>query len=396
MRVINRNTLILFFGQLVFVSSSMMTVTMSGIVGARLTPDPMLATLPASLVFIGTAAGTIPATVVMHRIGRSWGFSSAAIVASASMLLVVGALYQRSFVLYCAATTVMGLAGAFSNQFRFAAAESVGPDKAALAISFILMGSIGAAFLGPGLVSGGASINTENSFVGAVTGAGILLLIAAFALSHLSLSPAGNPKSVKHEYKSRTALQLLMEPLFFLSLLAGVVGQGIMIFVTTATPVSMHVINGHSLADTAAVIRILVLAMYVPSLVSGLVIRRVGERNIMFVGVLAYVAVLILGLSGNDVQDYKLTVLSLGIGWNCLFVGGTTLLVQTYHPHERATAQGLNEGLVFGTSAVGSLLAGTLLVSVGWDMLLYSLIPVLVFTAGAILVLRKCSLPEHG
>lgn len=392
----NRNVLLLLFAQLIFVSGSAMTVTMGGIVGSQLAPDPRFATLPISLTVLGTALGTVPATLIMKRIGRRYGFMTAAIIAACSTALAGYALTIESFLVYCVATATTGFTLAFSQQFRFAAAESVEFDKAGQAISFILLGSIGGAVVGPELVASGIKINPESAFIGAVTGACVLFAVAALLLAFIKNQIAQTVMSNDGDETSRSALQLLKEPLFFLAVLAGVVGQGVMTFIMTATPVSMHVMDGHSLPDTAAVIRAHVLAMYIPSLISGTLISRLGERNLMLLGVLAYIATLAFGLAGRDIMHYSWSMILLGVGWNFLFIGGTTLLVHTYKKHERYTAQAINEALVFGTSAVGSLLAGTLLMVFGWNTLLMSTVPILVAIGLAIIALRKSPLPVHG
>jgi MFS family permease len=189
--------------------------------------------------------------------------------------------------------------------------------------------------------------------------------------------------------------ELTAQPLLLLAIAAGVVGQGVMTFVMTATPVSMHIMDGHSMTDTAGVIRAHVLAMYVPSLVSGVLISRLGERRLMLGGIGIYLATLSVGLLGHELMHYTGALILLGVGWNFLFVGGTTLLVKTYQPSERFRAQGLNEAAVFGTSALASLMAGAVLSQIGWQAVLWStLLPVLLLGIGIAYLFNR-PLPER-
>lgn len=392
MTFINRNLTLLLLAQMIFVAGSAMTVTMGGIVGAELTPAPELSTLPVSLTIVGTALGTIPASLFMQRFGRRIGFLLAALVAATAAMLAALALTQQSFWLYCTSTTVTGMTLAFSQQFRFAAAESVRYEYAANAIAFILLGSIGGAIIGPQLVASGQLIVTDKPFIGAVTGAAGLFLVAATLLVFYQNNRIEDAD--KHDVVEDPAPRrhLVSEPLFLLAIAAGVIGQGVMAFIMTAAPVSMHVVDGHDLNATAAVIRAHVLAMYMPSFISGMLISHFGERRLMLAGLAIFVVTIIAGLTGREVIHYGASMILLGLGWNFLFVGGTTLLVKTYHPSERYRAQAINEAAVFGTSALASLLAGTLLSRVGWDILLLSTLPVLLVMATAVISLRHRTL----
>ena len=174
------------------------------------------------------------------------------------------------------------------------------------------------------------------------------------------------------ERPARPLKSVVAQPLFVLAVLAGVVGQGVMTYVMTATPVSMHVVDGHDLATTAGVVRAHVIAMYLPSLVSAPLIGLFGAQNLMIAGVLAMLAAVVSGVSGHAVMHYWLAMVLLGVGWNFLYLGGTSLLVTTYRASERFRAQAVNEFSVFGVSATASLLAGTVLHTFGWHWVVMS------------------------
>jgi predicted MFS family arabinose efflux permease len=389
--VFTRNVLLLFLAQVVFVSGSVLTVTIGGIVGSRLAPTAALATLPVSLMVVGTALTTVPATLLMQRFGRRIGFAGAAGLAMGAALLAAGALDRGSFGLFCAATAGVGASLAFSQQFRFAAAESVAPERAGQAISFILLGSIGGALLGPELAARGQLLVPELPFRGAALALAGLFAVAAAIL--LALGPTRRIDAATDARPPRPLGEMVRSPLFLVAVAGGVVGQGVMTFVMTATPVSMHVMDGHSMADTAGVIRAHVIGMYLPSLASAALIARFGPIRLMVVGVGAMLATLAIGFSGQAVLHYWWALVLLGIGWNFLFVGGTTLLVRTYRPSERFRAQAVNEASVFGVSALASLLAGTLMAELGWTRLLIVALPFVLAMGVALLLHLRRSVP---
>ncbi|MFP6816608.1 MAG: MFS transporter, partial [Pseudomonadales bacterium] len=194
----------------------------------------------------------------------------------------------------------------------------------------------------------------------------------------MSKVTAAEDDAANAQAPTRPMRAIVTEPLFIVAVFAAVVGYGVMTFIMTATPLSMHVVDGHGIEETAEVIRAHVIAMYLPSLVSGPLISRFGSQRMMTAGVLAMLATLIVGFSGQAVMHYWWALVLLGFGWNFLFVGGTTLLVQTCRPSERFKAQAVNEFSVFGISAVGSLLAGTIMVQLGWSAVLVGALPLLI------------------
>jgi MFS family permease len=387
--VLNRNTSILFVAQCMFVSSTVLMVTVGGIVGTELAPAPVLVTLPLSLMVVGTALTTIPASLTMQRFGRRAGFVFAACVGLCACLLSVTAVSSANFVIFCAAAVLVGMTVAFSQQFRFAAAESVPLEKVSQAISFILLGSIGGAFLGPELVSRSPEWTPDQPFKGAFLAAAGCYLMALVVL--IGFRPgAGFSAVAQDDQGPRPLLAIIALPVVLAAVLGAMVGQGVMTFVMTATPVSMHVVDGHTLADTAAVIRAHVIAMYLPSLFSALLIGWLGVRLVMFLGVLALMTAVMVGLRGHEFLHYAGSLVLIGIGWNFLFVGGTTMLVSAYRTSERFRVQALNDFSVFGVAALSSLLGGAILLQFGWQtVLLASLAPLLLIVIALIRIPRS-------
>lgn len=377
----NRNLAILLLCQLIAVSGSVLIVTVGGLVGAELASGS-LATLPVSIMVVGTALATVFAAMLMRVSGRRVGFAIGAAIAASGGGLAAYALEAGSFALFCVGVGLYGVNNAFVQQYRFAAAESVAAPAAGRAISMVLLGAIGGAFCGPLLATGGEHLTGSHAYAGSMLAMGALQLLAMALLLAIEEPAAGG--AAPAEGVERPLRAIVRQPAYLVAMLASVVGYGVMNLVMTATPLSMHVHDGLSLSDTAWVIQSHVLAMYVPSFFSGVLIARVGVVRILGCGVLALLAAAGIGLAGHAVAQYWWALVLVGIGWNFLFVGGTALLVDTYRPVERFKAQAVNEFSVFGVSAAASLGAGTLIHSWGWDAVLWSTAPLLIGTAAVL------------
>jgi hypothetical protein len=257
----------------------------------------------------------------------------------------------------------------------------------ARAISFVLLGAIGGAFLGPELAIRG------QDWVDGVPYAGSMYALAGlyFLQAMLFLRLRGIEFAQHHDelHSDRSLGDILRQRVFLVAVLGSTAGYGLMTLVMTATPISMHVNDGHTLEQTAGVIRAHVLGMYVPSLVSGFLIERLGVARMMFAGALTLLITSVVGLQGQSVLHYWWALVLLGVGWNFLYVGGTTMLTYTYSVSERFRAQAVNEFLVFGTAATASLLAGTVMHYFGWLRLMLIPIPILIIVCVALLFVRR-------
>lgn len=370
-----RNVVVLFFGQVIFLTGTVTLVTLGGIVGSQIAPDPALATLPLSLMVVGTAAGTVPAALLMQRIGRRAAFLGAAGLGFCGAVIAGAGLGASSFAAFTAGAALVGVTLAFSAQFRFAAAESVPPDRVGWAVSIILVGSIGGAILGPEIVARSPGFNPEQPYQGAMYALAAVYVVGAAVL--LGFRNVAADRAEGEALPPRPLPSVVAQPRFLVAMAAAVVGQGAMVFVMTATPLSMHVVDGYSIEDTARVVQAHVVAMYLPSLVSAPLLARLGTTRLMAVGALTMGATVAIGLAGREIMHYWWGMVLLGVGWNFLFIGGTTQLVSTYRASERFRAQAVNDFGVFGMSAVASLLAGTLLHSFGWHTVLWTIAPAL-------------------
>ena len=385
-----RNLIILVFCQLISATGSIVFVTLGGIIGVTLASDPAWATLPISMVVIATAATTIPATMLMRRIGRGRGSALSSLSAMSGVLLAAWAIRSEDFGLFLVAAIVFGINMAFTQQYRYAAAESVENRYVPRAISFVLLGAIGGAVVGPLLATRGGLLLPEAPYAGTMLALALLYAIQAALLMLLPKTIPGSADS--QTMATRKLGAIVRQPVFLVAVGAGTAAYGLMTLIMTATPLSMHVNDGYSVEQTAAVIRAHVLGMYVPSLVSGLLIEKLGLVRMMFVGSIALLATSLIGLQGHSVLHYWWALVLLGVGWNFLYVGGTTMLTYTYSIEERFAAQGVNEFAVFGAAATASLLAGTVMHFYGWGTLMLIPMPVLFAVTVALLFVRRSRL----
>ncbi len=381
------NLLILVICQLISATGSIVVVTLGGIIGAKLSANPAWATLPISMMVIAVAATTVPATLLMRRIGRSKGFALASLSAIVALAIAVAALSMSSFALFIIAGMLFGINMAFTQQYRYAAAESVPSRFVPRAVSFVLIGSIGGAFLGPELTIRGANWIPHIPYAGALLA--IALLYFVQFLLFLKLQGLRASTDAPQARSNRPLRQIVLQPVFIVAVMGGVAGYGLMTLIMTATPLSMHVNGGFTIEETSYVIRDHVLGMYVPSLASGFLIERFGVTRLMLTGALLLLLTSIIGLQGQTLLHYWWALVLLGIGWNFLYVGGTTMLTYTYALDERFRAQAVNEFAVFGMSATASLLAGTVIYYFGWYRLMWIPIPVLLIICAALLVVRR-------
>ena len=381
-----RNVLILSISQAFAMAGGPMITLLGGVVGARLSHDPMLSTLPVSIMIVGMAIFTIPAAQVMKLIGRRRGFIASALISAIASLYAAYAIWTESFIIFCFTMVIIGANLAFVQQYRFAAVESVKPHQSSKAISFVLIGSIGAAYLGPEIASRAKDLLDFGVYSGSFLGLAIMSLSAAILLFFYDDVEVQDEGILGKESPLR---ELITQPIFILAVLAGVVAYGMMSFIMTATPVSMHVIEGYSLEDAAWTIQIHVMAMYLPSLFTGTIILRLGVLKVMIAGSVFLSASIFIALLGHQLQYYWGALLLLGIGWNFLFVSGTTLLTRTYRSTDRFKAQAINDFSIFGISALASLLAGVIIHHVGWNFINLLCIPLLVIMFLSIFATRK-------
>ena len=377
-----RNVWILAMAQACAACGTIVLVTFGGIVGTELAPFPAMATLPLSLSVLGVALTSIPASLLMQRIGRKPAFIGSALMAMVAALLCALSVANGSFTGLCVAGFLLGANMAFVQQYRFAAAEFVGQADAGRAVSTVMLGTLAAAVLAPELGDRMRMMGGWPEFTGS-----FVALAAVCALAALVLLALGDPprRVVSTAQAARPLAVVARQPAFVAAVLAGVTSYAVMSFIMTATPISMHVMDGMTTGATKSVISMHLLGMFVPSLFSGWLIRLLGVRRLMLAGLASMAACVAISLwVGQHFVHYAAGLVLLGIGWNFLFVGGTTLLTTSYAPSERFRVQGLNDFVVFGTQALASLLAGPAITRLGWQAVNATSVPFLLLMVGAV------------
>ena len=390
-----RNLVLLSAGQALGSAGVGMVVLVGGIVGSRLAPSPAWSTLPVAAMVVGLAVSSAPAALLMKRIGRRPGFLLGAALAVLAAGLGALAMARDSFALLCAATALIGANGAFVSQYRFAAAESAPAAQAGKAVSLVLAGGVLAGLLGPELGRRGKNWFAAAPFAGSFLLAAFLYAACALLLCFLRERRAGLPPGPAKGQPgtARPLAAILRQPQALAALLAGIVSFAVMTFTMTAAPVSMHVLDHHTVDRAGFVIQSHIVAMYLPSFFTGFLMARLGLGRVMLLGVLLLAGSTGVSLLGSRLFLYWTALVLLGLGWNFLFVGGTTLLTRSYRPEERFQVQGVNDLLVFGFQAAASLLSGAALFALGWKALNLLNLPLLALMLAVLLAMRASPAP---
>jgi MFS family permease len=373
--MLNKNLVILSLSQIFSFTAAPITVFLSGIIGSQISPIKSLSTLPMSISVVGIAVGAIFATKLMSLIGRKAGFIFASLGNSLVSLLAAYSIMEQNFILFCFSNFFLGVGMAFTHQYRFAAAESVEKDKIPKAISIILLGGIISAFIGPGIANYSKDIVSDQLYVGSYISLSILMFIPAILFLFYE-----NILKLKTEikYAGRSYLELISQPKFLQAMIASAFGYAIMTFLMTATPLSMHVMEKMSLDKTSMVIQFHVASMFLPSLLTGHLIKKIGHSLVMYAGIFLYSITILISFFDQTYMNYMFALIFLGLGWNFLFISGTSLLVLTYKEEEKFKAQGLNDFIVYSIHATGSLSAGILIVLTNWKFMNIMCIPLLI------------------
>lgn len=343
-----------------------------------------LATLPITAFVVGTACGTVPAALLMRKVGRRAGFVTGMLISFLGVVLSAAAMVVSGFVLLCVGSFFVGFAQAFLQQFRFAAADTASPAFRPRAISLVMAGGIVAAILGPQTVIYAADLIESAPYAGAFLGAAVLTLLGAMALLFLDIPHVQAKSGVS---TGRPIGEIARQPAFLVAVACAASSFAMMSFVMTAAPLAM-VMNDHHRDSAVLGIQWHVLAMFGPSFFTGALIARFGAERIIALGLTLLIGCSLVALSGTSVGHFWLALILLGIGWNFGFIGATALVTDCYRPSERAKVQALNDFLVFGTTATASLLAGILQQAAGWNALNWFALPLMALPIMAVLWLR--------
>ena len=372
--MLNKNLFILSVGQIFSFTSPVVSVLLSGIIGSSMTDINYLATLPTALMIVGTAFGSLIASKIMKMKGRKFGFSLAAIINSLFSLFCAYAILINSFELFCLGNLIIGLSVAFAQQYRFAASESVEKSNIPKAISLILLLGIVASLLGANIVSVTKDFH-QTTYVGSYISMSLLTIIPFFFFVFYKNEEKIESKKVKSQ---KSIFELLSNKNIQLSILSAGIGYTTMSTLMTATPLSMNMMHGFSLFSTGIVLQMHVVGMFLPSLITGDLIKIFGHKKMIYSGIIILLITIIIHFNFETYYGYMIGLLLLGIGWNFLFVSGTSLLVVSYNKEDKFLAQGVNDFVVFSSQALGSLSAGIILFSTSWQTLNLICLPLLI------------------
>lgn len=369
-----RNLTVLILAQSLGAASGPIVISLGGLVGQDLAADPALATLPVSIYNLGLALGTVPAAWIMRQYGRRSGYLLGAMIGVLSGLIAAGAISFGAFIFFCLGTFLAGLYASYVQSYRFAAADGREGADRGRAISWVMVGGLIAAVIGPQLVIATRDAVPGVPFAGSFLSQAALALIAFFVLTRLrGRQPAATAQTPSDD-GGRSVLQLLASPKYMLGVAAGVVSYGLMSFVMTAAPLAM-VGCGHSIDHAAWGIQWHVLAMFAPSLVTGKLIARFGKEKVTAAGLIIIGISGAVALTGLDLRHFFISLILLGIGWNFGFIGATAMVAAAHTEAERGRAQGLNDFAVFGTVAALSFFSGALMQASGWHLINLMMFP---------------------
>ncbi|MFT6099635.1 MAG: MFS family permease [Arenicella sp.] len=341
-----------------------MMVLLSGIIGTKIAPAPQFATLPMGAMVIGGAVAAIPAALLMQRVGRKAGLAVGIVISLAGVALAFYASLHADFWLFLVAAFLIGLNAAFIQQGRFVIIENANNDKqVADGLTLALMANLFAAYIGPEIGSLGEGL-IGNGFSGSFAlSAGILVLGLVILVFYKNINSSIN---VDMTTPTRPLSSVLKHPAFILAAGSGAIGYGVMALVMTATPISMHEIDGHSIEQTKTVIQTHIMAMFLPSLLTGALLKRGFKIRLIMAGLVIYLIVTGIAFSGVSVMHYWWALLLLGLGWNFMFMTSTALLPQSYTQEQKFKAQAANDFIIFSVQAIAAFAAGWLLFNFQW------------------------------
>lgn len=382
----NMNLVLLAMCQALFLTNNVTFIAINGLVGLSLAPLGWMATLPVTGYVVGAALSAMPVSRMQARLGRKRTFQIGLLVAIGTAAMGAVAVSTGSFWLLVATTVVAGFYSANGALYRFAGPELVAPTMRERAISWVLAGGVAGAFIGPNLASaarGWLPVPFAGAYL-ALVGVGLLGLVL---MSFIRFPPHTPP--VPGAAAGRPLAELAQQPAFVVAIIAAALGYGVMNLLMAATPIAMQQCQ-HPFSSAALVLEWHVLGMFVPSFFTGHLIKRFGALPVMGVGAVLNLVCVVVALSGVDLMQFLVALFTLGVGWNFLYTGGTTLLTQSYRPEEKNRAQGVMDTCVFWTMAVTSFSSGALITTQGWTWLnLGSLLPIGLVTAALVWLALK-------
>ncbi|EGA69755.1 putative drug transport transmembrane protein [Vibrio sinaloensis DSM 21326] len=374
----NRNVWLLSVCQALLMTGNILLISVIGLVGKTLAPNPSLITLPVALQFLGLMSATIPASLIMGRLGRRVGFSLGNVIGISGAAIATFALSQQLFTLFCAGTFLLGIGIGFGTLYRFAAIEVCEEHARHRAISISMAGGVLAAILGPNLAVYSQQWSNDGLYVGAFM-ALIALNILALCLLQTIQFPKGNHKD--KQVKADSIREIVSAPNFMLAVFAAMVAYAVMNILMTATPLAM-IGCGFDFEKAAGVIEWHVLGMFVPAFFTGRLVERFGAQKMILTGAILFVLCIAINIHGQSIWHFSVALIVLGVGWNFMFIAATGLFSQSYLARNKSKAQAFNEFFVFSCVTVTALLSGWLESTVGWEAMNLYVLPFVVVVIG--------------
>jgi len=369
-----RNIGLLAAAQAVLGSNQAVMGVVASLTALTMVENTSLSTLPVTFMTVGTALATGPSAYILYRLGRRGGFMLGAALAVPGLLLAALAAWLGNFWLLCGTLAILGGTLAFSNQYRFAAADSVPTAFKSRAISWVMAGGVVSGFVGPNMYVLTKDMIPGGSYVGTYVTMAAMALIAVGILSQTKLAPV--VRRAVGGVSGRSFKELLSTFEVVVPMVGGAASFGLMVMVMVAAPIAMVTVCGHSTTDAAYAIQWHIVAMFAPSFITGSVIHRIGAHLTAAIGLLLIIAAAGVNLTGTEIPHFVISLILLGVGWNFGFIASTALLSTAYRPGEASKVQGLNEQVVFGVMALASILSGVLLSAIGWQSINVLVIPV--------------------
>lgn len=373
------NIFVLVLSQTFFICAISIDLTVTGVAGFSIAPNKDLATLPFSFITIAGAISTGFTTLLMHRIGHRLTFASSALFCFFGGLISAWAIYHKQFIVFCCGTACVGIFQAFSQYYRLIVAEHVNKQKGKV-ISMVLSGGVIAGFVGPLLASWGSHLFNGQLFVGPYLIVSILgfmtMIVFIVRYKNIKINTLSNEGKIIGKFNNLDVVSIIRRPIFMVGTMNTVISNVVMMLIMTAAPIAaIH--KGYTLNDSASIMQWHLLGMFFPSLFSGWIIEKSGITKLIFIGGLIIFLGVSFAVEGDALLNFYVALLCLGIGWNFMFIGGTTIIAHSYQPHERFFALGLSEFIRYVLTAFASLMAASILNHLGWPILNMMVIPLL-------------------
>ncbi len=376
-----RNVFVLSASQALLMIGTSTMIAEAALVGYMLADNKSLATLPVGLMQMVVMLTMFPASFFMKRFGRRLGFSVGASFGIAGQALCVYSIFEGSFVLFCVGSMLNGVYNGCGQFYRFAAVDGVGPSARGKAISYVLAGGVFAAIVGPEIARHTHDMFSPVAFGGSFAALALVAILALLVVQLIDIAP---PSDAERMAATRPLWQILAQPKAAVAVLSGVVAYAVMSLVMNATPLAMFAC-GMVFGDAARTIQAHVLAMFAPSFFTGAIVARFGVVRVMMAGAVLLAATALFTLTGIEFWNFYVGLILLGLGWNFLYIGATTLLTETYTPAERAKTQAANDFLVFGSVSAAAVLAGWMHNTVGWAAINWGVLPAIAAAFAALM-----------